>query len=276
MGGDPYAQRMRVAVCQLNARDDRQAEPGRGRRPARPGGGGRRRPGGPAGVRRLSRPGGRAAEARAGRRRVRRVLRRGRPASSASGCTPGRSTRSARTPRHTYNTSLVFDRAGELAATYRKIHLYDVEIPGRVSYLESASGRARHGDRWWSTSTAYASACRSATTCASPSCTGSWPSPAGPGAGGAGRVHGAHRAGPLGGAAAGPGDREPVLRGGGRPDRRPRSRAHLLRPQHGDRPVGDRARPGAGHRRGGRAPISISNGCDTIRAELPSLANRRL
>jgi predicted amidohydrolase len=41
--------------------------------------------------------------------------------------------------QHTYNTSLVFDRSGTLAATYRKIHLYDVEIPGRVSYLESAS-----------------------------------------------------------------------------------------------------------------------------------------
>jgi len=38
---------------------------------------------------------------------------------------------------HTFNTTLVFDRAGELAATYRKIHLYDVEIPGRVSYQES-------------------------------------------------------------------------------------------------------------------------------------------
>jgi predicted amidohydrolase len=37
----------------------------------------------------------------------------------------------------TYNTSLVFDRDGQLAATYRKIHLYDVEIPGRVSYQES-------------------------------------------------------------------------------------------------------------------------------------------
>jgi predicted amidohydrolase len=37
----------------------------------------------------------------------------------------------------TYNTSLVFDRGGELAASYRKIHLYDVEIPGRVSYQES-------------------------------------------------------------------------------------------------------------------------------------------
>jgi deaminated glutathione amidase len=37
----------------------------------------------------------------------------------------------------TYNTSLVFDRGGELVASYRKIHLYDVEIPGRVSYQES-------------------------------------------------------------------------------------------------------------------------------------------
>jgi deaminated glutathione amidase len=41
-------------------------------------------------------------------------------------------------PRRTFNTSLVFDRTGALAAVYRKIHLYDVEIPGRVSYLESA------------------------------------------------------------------------------------------------------------------------------------------
>jgi predicted amidohydrolase len=37
----------------------------------------------------------------------------------------------------TYNTSLIFGRDGTLAATYRKIHLYDVEIPGRVYYQES-------------------------------------------------------------------------------------------------------------------------------------------
>ena len=42
-------------------------------------------------------------------------------------------------PAHTYNTSIVFDRSGTLAGTYRKIHLYDVEIPGRVSYHESAT-----------------------------------------------------------------------------------------------------------------------------------------
>jgi predicted amidohydrolase len=39
---------------------------------------------------------------------------------------------------YTYNTSLVFDRTGRLAARYRKIHLYDVEIPGKVSSRESA------------------------------------------------------------------------------------------------------------------------------------------
>lgn len=39
---------------------------------------------------------------------------------------------------HTYNTTLVFDRSGALAATYRKIHLFDVEIPERVAWRESA------------------------------------------------------------------------------------------------------------------------------------------
>jgi predicted amidohydrolase len=38
-----------------------------------------------------------------------------------------------------YNTSPLFDRSGRLVAAYRKIHLYDVEIPGRVSYRESAT-----------------------------------------------------------------------------------------------------------------------------------------
>jgi len=42
-------------------------------------------------------------------------------------------------PDRIYNTSPVFDRTGALAAAYRKIHLYDVEIPGRVSFHESRS-----------------------------------------------------------------------------------------------------------------------------------------
>jgi predicted amidohydrolase len=36
-----------------------------------------------------------------------------------------------------HNTSPLFDRQGTLVTAYRKIHLYDVEIPGKVSYLES-------------------------------------------------------------------------------------------------------------------------------------------
>jgi len=38
---------------------------------------------------------------------------------------------------HTYNTSLVFDRDGRLAAAYRKIHLFDVDMTDRVSHRES-------------------------------------------------------------------------------------------------------------------------------------------
>jgi predicted amidohydrolase len=37
----------------------------------------------------------------------------------------------------TFNTSLIFNPAGRRVAAYRKIHLYDVEIAGRVSYQES-------------------------------------------------------------------------------------------------------------------------------------------
>jgi predicted amidohydrolase len=36
-----------------------------------------------------------------------------------------------------YNTCPVFDRTGALLATYRKVHLFDVDIPGHVSVRES-------------------------------------------------------------------------------------------------------------------------------------------
>jgi predicted amidohydrolase len=36
-----------------------------------------------------------------------------------------------------YNTSVLFDRTGELVATYRKIHLYDVELPDQPPIRES-------------------------------------------------------------------------------------------------------------------------------------------
>lgn len=38
-----------------------------------------------------------------------------------------------------YNTSLLFDPDGELLAHYRKIHLFDVDIPGQVRVKESDS-----------------------------------------------------------------------------------------------------------------------------------------
>ncbi len=41
-------------------------------------------------------------------------------------------------PQRSHNTAPLFNRAGSLVAAYRKIHLYDVDIPGKVSYLESS------------------------------------------------------------------------------------------------------------------------------------------
>ncbi|TCT13399.1 nitrilase [Tepidamorphus gemmatus] len=40
-----------------------------------------------------------------------------------------------------YNTTVVFDRAGNEVARYRKIHLFDVEVPGGMTYRESDTMR---------------------------------------------------------------------------------------------------------------------------------------
>lgn len=37
-----------------------------------------------------------------------------------------------------YNTSLVYNRRGELLSRYRKLHLFDVDIPDKVTFRESA------------------------------------------------------------------------------------------------------------------------------------------
>ena len=36
-----------------------------------------------------------------------------------------------------YNTSLVFSPAGKLIATHRKTHLFDIDIPGKIKFIES-------------------------------------------------------------------------------------------------------------------------------------------
>lgn len=42
-------------------------------------------------------------------------------------------------PGLSFNTSLLFDPAGALVARYRKIHLFDVDLPGEVQLRESAT-----------------------------------------------------------------------------------------------------------------------------------------
>lgn len=42
-------------------------------------------------------------------------------------------------PHRTYNTSVLFRADGSIAATYRKMHLFDVDIPGGPVFKESAT-----------------------------------------------------------------------------------------------------------------------------------------
>jgi len=39
--------------------------------------------------------------------------------------------------RKYYNTSLTFSPAGKLLATHRKVHLFDIDIPGKITFKES-------------------------------------------------------------------------------------------------------------------------------------------
>mmetsp|Transcript_12252 Transcript_12252/g.10555 ORF Transcript_12252/g.10555 Transcript_12252/m.10555 type:complete len:133 (+) Transcript_12252:159-557(+) len=36
-----------------------------------------------------------------------------------------------------YNTSLVFDRTGQVIGKHRKVHLFDIDIPGKITFKES-------------------------------------------------------------------------------------------------------------------------------------------
>ena len=48
-------------------------------------------------------------------------------------------------PRRPYNTAVLFDREGRIAATYRKLHLFDVAVDDGPADTESA--RVTAGDR---------------------------------------------------------------------------------------------------------------------------------
>jgi predicted amidohydrolase len=42
-------------------------------------------------------------------------------------------------PNRCYNTSVLFSPEGKIVATYRKMHLFDVDVPGGVRFAESAT-----------------------------------------------------------------------------------------------------------------------------------------
>nr|ABK22312.1 unknown [Picea sitchensis] len=44
---------------------------------------------------------------------------------------------SERSGDHLYNTCCIFGKDGELKAKHRKIHLFDIDIPGKISFMES-------------------------------------------------------------------------------------------------------------------------------------------
>lgn len=52
--------------------------------------------------------------------------------------TSGKTTREDGSPA-LYNTSVTFDREGHRVATYHKVHLFDVDIPGGITFFESHS-----------------------------------------------------------------------------------------------------------------------------------------
>ncbi len=81
-------------------------------------------------------------------------------------------------PDRPYNTSVVIAPSGEIAATYRKVHLFDVDVERGPADTESARVTAGDDADVRRRRRRPARPDASATTCASRSCTGRWPWPA--------------------------------------------------------------------------------------------------
>ncbi|KAF2246772.1 carbon-nitrogen hydrolase [Trematosphaeria pertusa] len=53
------------------------------------------------------------------------------------GSIPEREKKDGDSEEKLYNTSLTFGPSGELLATHRKVHLFDIDIPGKITFRES-------------------------------------------------------------------------------------------------------------------------------------------
>jgi deaminated glutathione amidase len=175
-----------------------------------------------------------------------------------------------------HNTSVAVDPEGRIAAVYRKIHLFDVDLTAQGGLAYRESDRVAPGAELVHVETPFggiglsvcydvrfpelyrALAARGVRFLAVPAAFA--------------RETGQ---GPLGGPAARPGDREPGLRDRRRPGGRARRRPGQLRALDDRRSLGPRAGPRA------RRPGPIVAECrleeqDRIRAALPALRHRRL
>ena len=266
---------LRVALVQFEARDD--VDDNIARAAALAGPGGRRRgPGGAPRVRPVPRLRGRLPGVRpAGPGTDDGPVRGDRPRARL--LDPRRQPRGGSAdPARPSNTAVLIDRDGRIAATYRKLHLFDVAVDDGPADTESA--RVTPGDRavvadvdgvGLGLSICYdlrfpelyrALSLAGASVLAVP-----------------GGVHRAHRPRPLGGAAAGAGDRE---RGVG--DRRGGLRRRRTRRHPGLGPLDGRGsrggaswprRPIGARRSSGRRWTSMRR--TAARRQIPVLANRR-